>query len=702
MRIKAVNQSSMQTNAATQSTEFKIGNTERVVDLLRNRLYSKPIQTLVQEYLSNARDAHREAGSDRPMQVTLPSYDEPTIIIRDFGPGMSPERVREVFCQYGVTTKAESDTQIGGFGIGAKSAWAYTDSFAVVSYHEGKAYHYVLHTAKTAIGSMDLVKETTTIEPNGVEIQIPVKGDDLKKFQLAAERATMLWAPEEFPKFNGGNEGQPNSVYTSKIVTLHESKEVSALGFEEKRYGNQELFVCVDGIPYPLPKEYEKKVKAFTERFRDKIVPVLHFGSAEIEVSATREAISLSDANEKAIVARAHDAAAKILEFIMRPLKASKTLREFLTVHRAFADWYVYDVTVQFRGNGHTFGVEADGCLILPEAFRAIQETEYSLHARSERLDVGRTRELRVAYPHRNAVWTDDETSTANQNRRAKAKIQADGLPKLMILSALPGSPQLREFASMLGIPGTSSLGPASIRTVIKRDAEGDVIINVYEREGAQKTSAKVVRPESSPVTYVYVIRKTENASATNSESKPLARLVKAAGLCFCLVSEANAKRLEGKPKFLSETEFFEKIDTYLKANTQVEQMLYRGVLSYVFNRGSEARRVDVPNQLIQRVSELKDPILRSGLKALTVIKGIEKDTQRFHSSSDDLRIDEFKDLLFKNSKALAQFRDETSALRDAVRSTYPLIQDACGGWNSKPSDDLFFYANAKFKALKG
>lgn len=43
-----------------QTVEFRIGDPGKIIDILRSKIYSNPIQTLVQEYLCNARDANRE------------------------------------------------------------------------------------------------------------------------------------------------------------------------------------------------------------------------------------------------------------------------------------------------------------------------------------------------------------------------------------------------------------------------------------------------------------------------------------------------------------------------------------------------------------------------------------------------------------------------------------------------------------------
>jgi hypothetical protein len=621
MRMKVASQATLQTNAVTKSTEFKIGNEAMIVDILRNKLYSKPIQTLTQEYLSNARDAQREAGADRPVEVTLPTTDDPTLKIRDFGPGLSPARVDQVFSQYGVSTKRDSDTQTGGFGIGAKSAWAYTDAFTVVSYHDGKAYHYVVHTAKKATGTLDLIKEGETTEPNGVEIQIPIKEEDFDEFYTAVHRAVAFWTEAEFPTFTDRIDWvkRQSSHYGSDCVSVHFTEELKEFLTFETDYSPPPV-ICVDGIPYPCPAEFEDAVAKLKDSLQSKAVAVLYFRTGEIEVSASREAIMNTPANAKAVKARAEAAVAELNMYVLATLAKASTLRQFLTVHGALHTWYSYPDTVHFKRGSEAIGVTESGALELPASFNTLFGTRYSIHSRSERLEVGKPCSVgSFAYPINHVFWTDDETSTANQNRRVKAyllrkrthgKHGGSSFPDAFLICAADvNDPKLRELTEMLGSVPTSALGPAVVRNVVKVGEAADVIVNTYAGPSSKKTTAKIVNLKRATGRYVYVVRKAENATEVNSENKPLAKLVDAAGFTFCLVSEANAEKLKGSDKFLSAREFYAQIDeTFAKAPGTL-QLVLKGLLNSVYERGRQS--MDAPGALIKLAKEINDPILR-------------------------------------------------------------------------------------------
>ena len=63
----------VKTNASqSQEIEFSVENAQIVADLLRKH-YKQPLQTMIQEYLSNARDAHRQAKISKSIEVVMPT-----------------------------------------------------------------------------------------------------------------------------------------------------------------------------------------------------------------------------------------------------------------------------------------------------------------------------------------------------------------------------------------------------------------------------------------------------------------------------------------------------------------------------------------------------------------------------------------------------------------------------------------------------
>jgi hypothetical protein len=181
---------------------FKISQSYEMYDILGKKLYSDPFKAIVQEYSTNAKDAHIEAGNTKPFDVHLPSIKDPTFRLRDYGTGMSPERIETICCTYGESTKRETNENTGKFGLGFKAALAYTNSYGVVSYHDGKMYRYlvkVIDKLPTLMG--EDTEPIETDEPNGVSIQFGVSPKDIDAFVRAAERVYPYF--EIMPNFIG-------------------------------------------------------------------------------------------------------------------------------------------------------------------------------------------------------------------------------------------------------------------------------------------------------------------------------------------------------------------------------------------------------------------------------------------------------------------------------------------------------------------
>lgn len=193
MRYEA-SKSFIEGGVAQEDHHFSVGDPDLVISILRDKLYSDKPRVVTQEYICNARDANREVGKpDHEIDVYLPNSSRPIFGVRDYGPGLSRERIANVFVQFGRSTKRHTDQMTGGFGIGAKSAWCYSDSFNVTSFQDGKCRTYLCHLGVTASGTMSLLSEEDTDQPNGVLIEVPIKADDVRVFFGAAMEATRFW-----------------------------------------------------------------------------------------------------------------------------------------------------------------------------------------------------------------------------------------------------------------------------------------------------------------------------------------------------------------------------------------------------------------------------------------------------------------------------------------------------------------------------
>ena len=170
---------------------------------LLSGIYRNPIGSIIREYVSNAVDANTEAydfktkdyetlrneytwireplfnftetslaelkehilidNVKKPIIVNL-SKSENTLSIQDFGIGISPERLINIFINYLDSTKETSVLAIGAYGIGGKSAFNYTDSFFINTIYNGVEYKWLIFKSNAGIPECKLLSQVETTE----------------------------------------------------------------------------------------------------------------------------------------------------------------------------------------------------------------------------------------------------------------------------------------------------------------------------------------------------------------------------------------------------------------------------------------------------------------------------------------------------------------------------------------------------------
>jgi anti-sigma regulatory factor (Ser/Thr protein kinase) len=170
------------TISSNDMTTSKMGlaadSSDMLTMFLRDRIYSNKVLACIRETVTNAVDEHVKYNIDTPVIVKLSNEDgEYTWSVRDFAKGLSEADIRNIYGMYGGSTKRNNNTQVGGFGIGALSPFAFTDTFYVKSHHDGvmTLYACVLGGGDNGIpvGEIYKVSESPTTE-TGIEVSLVV------------------------------------------------------------------------------------------------------------------------------------------------------------------------------------------------------------------------------------------------------------------------------------------------------------------------------------------------------------------------------------------------------------------------------------------------------------------------------------------------------------------------------------------------
>lgn len=270
----------------TEILDYQIEATSKAFDILFKNIYSDPVKAILRELATNAYDSHVEAGNkDKPFDIHLPTTLNPQFYIRDYGVGLSPDEIRNIYRVVFKSTKTSSNEQIGCFGLGCKTPFAYTDNYIIESIQNGKKY--ICNAFYNDVSSPSLAFMSNgekTSEPNGLKITINVKAADIS---LWKERAREVYA---YFKVKPCFLGNPVTINDSEYKLSGDS-----WGLRQSTYGyNQYINAIMGQIGYKINIASLKGLTDTEKSLSEKGID-LFFNIGDLSVEANREGIHLND-----------------------------------------------------------------------------------------------------------------------------------------------------------------------------------------------------------------------------------------------------------------------------------------------------------------------------------------------------------------------------------------------------------------------
>ncbi len=306
---------------------FGIGDIGLIFDILRNKMYKNPILAIAREVSCNARDAHREIGkSNVPIHITFPNAFSPEYRIQDFGPGITPDRMADVFVKYAASTKRNDALQQGLFGCGSKTPFSYTDTFSIITITSSIKRIYTAYIDESNIGKMALQSEQPTDECNGTTIVVPVSRNDFREFIDCTIAATeywdvkpILWGVTPLPQYKN-------------VEIIHSGTQWSLYKQTKYSYGNAATALAiVDGIPYSIESSnFTDKSGKYINFLNNPFL--LHFNIGEISLAASRDTIYYDDKTQKNILARLKVISEEMSETLKKKIETATIYRLALAI----------------------------------------------------------------------------------------------------------------------------------------------------------------------------------------------------------------------------------------------------------------------------------------------------------------------------------------------------------------------------------
>lgn len=272
---------------------FSIEATSKAFKILSSNLYSNKIRAIVRELSCNAVDAHNLNNNLDNFDVWVPTRIDPRFIIRDYGPGLSDKDMIELYTTYFASTKTESNDYIGALGLGSKSPFSYTDTFNVVSYHNGIARGYTAMIDNGQPSIMQVFEEPMTPDDKpGIKITVPVKEQDIFKWEYEIKYVYRAFSRVR-PRFVN---------YPDLRIEYYPDREIFDsiqinLGPTHFLPGSTWLYAIMGNILYPITRDVIKPSSNYWfslgSQYNQKFFVRFPIGLADI--AASREELSFDE-----------------------------------------------------------------------------------------------------------------------------------------------------------------------------------------------------------------------------------------------------------------------------------------------------------------------------------------------------------------------------------------------------------------------
>ena len=327
MEIVPQYEENMVSAGLTDSTKMTFStDVAHLFALLSKNLYGNPQLAAVREIITNAWDAHIEAGkTDTPLRIR---DDGDSFVIQDFGLGLAPDKFLELYGVVGGSSKRGDNRQTGGMGIGKMAPLASISHFSVKSHHNGTATTYHIAGPTEESGGIPTITKIIELPTDitGLEVIFPVP---ISGFKTHIEDVVRMGAIKA--EYESGNE-----------ITLLETIEDTDFVYKERtawedftylRYGN----ISYKFSNYSLSQHVPSSAKLWDLLKTFDMEAIIKLQPGVAVVTPNREDLVITDKLKEYLEVRLEEAYQDAVKTIRKTI-ASGILQVkncYLSVHRS-------------------------------------------------------------------------------------------------------------------------------------------------------------------------------------------------------------------------------------------------------------------------------------------------------------------------------------------------------------------------------
>jgi hypothetical protein len=412
-------------NTTIQSAaEFGINDNDmsHIMGILRSQIYSDKLMAVIREYSTNAVDANVEAGKpSTPITVHLPTSAEPYITFRDFGSGLTPDEITQLYVRYGASTKRNSNDYTGCLGIGCKAGFAYGDTFTITSYTNDAITTWVARIDESKRGTVSMLHAEQNIDqPTGTEIKVSIQKSDIDTCVNKALNLFKFWSVK--PNINLNHRELNILEETDEWMILDTSNE-SGYHFHNAAK------VLMGNIIYPIDRDQIRTTNIATQLLLSRAV-VIKAPLGALDIAANRESLEYSDRTFSSLDAMANNMLLDLSNNLNKEIKSAAT-RLIASINATkYKNIFEYNINnailnnCNWQGQSLIYNIEfEDACAVTHGRTRCYRSNANDKYRNQRTKDVRSTtlnKDMTIC------AWDDSAYPESNATRRVRTLQEAN------------------------------------------------------------------------------------------------------------------------------------------------------------------------------------------------------------------------------------------------------------------------------------
>lgn len=302
--------------------EYNIKASGAALVALVDKMYQNKLLIPIQEIISNALDIHELTSQTKPIEITIPTENEPQITIRDFGTGLTKTQMGpDYYGTLGFSVNQKHSNTRGKYGLGSKAPLCYSKQYSVESFVNGECTTYNIYLDETEENPLKIIELDTieTNEPNGLKVSWAINPKDLNqthkyiaRYIALNQEEIILTNASELIRIDQNSLNILNKLTKIDNVYMGNRYSVSMPDFLVDNI--TPIMFNIGGTLYNCPSEYYKQELINEQKLDNEMLPffkidhfpnqlffIINVSPKELNINSSRQFLDIDDHNKDQI-----------------------------------------------------------------------------------------------------------------------------------------------------------------------------------------------------------------------------------------------------------------------------------------------------------------------------------------------------------------------------------------------------------------